>query len=429
MIKIELSSNKMICNSGAAVALDMLQKLQYDSLVDDHLGERVKFGGYKHSDILKTLFISQICGGSCVEDVQQLRWEWEQHPTFKVCSPDTVLRLLSELKQEDTVIPSLTSKTGVVHYFNVNMHINELLVKVGLRTGLLQSYKPYTLDYDNVVTPCEKYDAKCTYKSITGYQPAVASIGNLPVYIEGRNGNSNARFEMEQTLKNTFAVLDAQGIQIKKFRSDSAAYLKEVIDLMNERKITFYIRAMLSTKVKSSLPNLEWKTIKYNDLPVEIAETTYVPFRGKQRYRLIVHRKKREDRQLDAFTKDCYEYHGIITTDMDSTPAEIFGFYNQRGTSEKLFDVLKNDFNWNHLPSSFLAENTVYMILSAISCVLFEWLKSNVKQHFSGILQTHRLKQFIFRFVSVAGKWIHKGRQYFLKIFSLNRYDLLLLKT
>ena len=41
-------------------------------------------------------------------------------------------------------------------------------------------------------------------------------------------------------------------------------------------------------------------------------------------------------------------------------------FYNQRGTSERTFDMQNNDFGWEHLPFSFMKENTVFMILTAL---------------------------------------------------------------
>lgn len=423
MIKIALCSEKMICNAGAAVALEMLQRIEFNALVDEHLGKRVKLFGYDYSDIFKSHFITQLSGGSCVEDVQQLREAWKDHPRFKVCSSDTVLRSLSELKVSDSVF---TTESGVRHRFNINTKMNELLLKVNVKTGRLQPGISYTLDYDNVITECEKYDAQFTYKKTQGYQSGVATIGNLPVYVEGRNGNSNARFRMKETLENCLNLLKKENVAVSKFRSDSAAYLQDVIEFLQGENITFYIRAMASQDLKLRIRNIKaWTGFRYNHLPVELAEMEYAPFGGVQTYRVILQRKKKQNGQTDAFSADAYEYHGILTTDTDSTPQEIFAFYNQRGSSEKVFDVLKNDFNWNRLPSSFLAENTVYMILSCMSCVLFEWLKDSVKSCISGIQQKHRLKEFIYRFVTAAGKWIRQGRQSILKIFSDRRYDLI----
>jgi len=50
-------------------------------------------------------------------------------------------------------------------------------------------------------------------------------------------------------------------------------------------------------------------------------------------------------------------------------------FYNNRGNSERNFDILNNDFNCNRLPFSFLNANIVYLFAAAISFTLFEWLK------------------------------------------------------
>ncbi|MDZ7845997.1 MAG: transposase [Owenweeksia sp.] len=61
-------------------------------------------------------------------------------------------------------------------------------------------------------------------------------------------------------------------------------------------------------------------------------------------------KEKRKDGQINAFTGEAYNYAVIITSDRDATPDEIVHFYNQRGTTEKEFDVLKNDFGWNNLP-------------------------------------------------------------------------------
>ncbi len=61
-----------------------------------------------------------------------------------------------------------------------------------------------------------------------------------------------------------------------------------------------------------------------------------------------------------------YVYRCIITNDWNSSETDIIAFYNKRGESEKNFDVQNNDFGWAHLPFSFLAENTVFMIVTAM---------------------------------------------------------------
>ena len=43
-----------------------------------------------------------------------------------------------------------------------------------------------------------------------------------------------------------------------------------------------------------------------------------------------------------------------------------FEFYNLRGGKERIFDDMNNSFGWNRLPKSFMAENTVFLLLTAL---------------------------------------------------------------
>ena len=78
-------------------------------------------------------------------------------------------------------------------------------------------------------------------------------------------------------------------------------------------------------------------------------------------------RENSSDNQLNLFTGDTFKYRSILTNDWDSSEKEVIEFYNQRGASEKTFDVMNNDFGWNHFTCSFLNENSAYLIIMAIA--------------------------------------------------------------
>ncbi len=61
-------------------------------------------------------------------------------------------------------------------------------------------------------------------------------------------------------------------------------------------------------------------------------------------------REKGKNNQIDLFTGDNLIYRSILTNDWERTEKEVIEFYNLRGSSEKLFDVMNNDFGWKHLP-------------------------------------------------------------------------------
>jgi len=64
---------------------------------------------------------------------------------------------------------------------------------------------------------------------------------------------------------------------------------------------------------------------------------------------------------------------------------------------------LNNDFGWSHLPFSFMAENMVFMMVTAM-------------------LKNFYLKAFILHFVSVPAKWVRTGRRNVLNLYTNKAY-------
>ncbi len=152
-----------------------------------------------------------LCGGECAEDITvHLRRELNQVKGFNVCSADTLLRMQKELATEKE---TFLSKSNIEHDFNINMDMNHLLVNLLVKTKqLLTGSNGYIFDYDNQFIPTEKYDSKRSYKKADGYFPVIASIGNFPVYIENRNGNSHVKYKQDETLKRAYCILTGNGM-------------------------------------------------------------------------------------------------------------------------------------------------------------------------------------------------------------------------
>jgi hypothetical protein len=388
-----------------------------DSFINEHIGKRGKKVDYSYADGLLTVAYSHLCGASCLEDINTLDEHIGYYPGLQLPSADTVARIMNELKMDNTTI----SNEGVVHEFNYNEKLNDLLQRLCLKTGLLNTTEKYTLDYDNVIFENEKYDAAKTYKMTTGYQPGIAAVGKQVIFVEGRNGNTPAAYKMKETLQHCFEGLRKNNIHIEHFRSDSAAYQKEVVEVVEKNSTHFYIRIDDSQTLRdaiSDIPEREWKKVKMGNQTIEMADTAFFPFGGKKAYRAVVQRRLRKDRQADAFTGSAYSYYAIMTDNEINSSEWITYFYNGRGSSEKNFDILNNDFNCNHLPFSFLDANTVYIIVAALSNILFEWIK-HVFYH-RGVITatTMRIKKFLFDFILLPSKWIKTARQWVLKIFT-----------
>ena len=401
-----------------------ISKIGLKQKIDKFLGIRAPQSEYRFSDVLLSLFYSQYIGSTCLEDVKGLKEHLGERSPIKVCSPDVIGDVCDDLKTANDVY---ISENKVRHEFNVNVGLNELLVDIGLLTGMLNRKTGNTVDYDNIALENEKYDSRRTYKMFNGYQPGVAFIGKLPVYIEGRNGNSNAKYKMDETLERCFSILKKKRIIIEYFRSDCAAYQEKVVKLAEKYVKYFYIRAMASADLYQRCKEIEnWKKIEINYKEFEIGETTYSPFGENKTYRVVVTRELRKDKQIDIYSETAYDYYGILTNDYVKTEEEVLVFYNNRAAAEPNFDILNNDFNWSHLPFSFLNQNTVFMILSAISLIIFEWIKKLYSKKVDFVNRAMRMKSFINKFVTLPAKWIKQARQMVLIYHSEKKYNLLI---
>lgn len=253
-MKITHSTGKITPFGGFNFCHNLICKTGIPNLIDSHLGKRVKYVGFDYSDILSNHMAIFLNGGDCTEDVNEhLRSHLKQIRGLSVCSADTILRGIKELS---TPTEELISASGIKHEFNINTKLNQLLLKASVKTGLLNKHTGYTLDYDNQVIATEKYDAKKTYKKYDGYQPGVASIGKLIVYVEGRNGNSQAKYQQAETLQRTFSLLESQFVKTKRFRADSASYQQDVIKIVKQKSQYFYIRAMRCANMEQQISRI-----------------------------------------------------------------------------------------------------------------------------------------------------------------------------
>ena len=110
--------------------------------------------------------------------------------------------------------------------------------------------------------------------------------------------------------------------------------------------------------------------------------------------------------------------HGL----KELTEKDIITFYNERGASEKNFDIQNNDFGWSHLPFSFMAENMVFMMVTAMLKNLYLYLVRHISDKVKPLKKTSRLKAFILHFVSVPAKYVRTGKQNVLNLYTNKNY-------
>lgn len=421
-----IKSNSISAFGGINFVFEHLNKLNISNIVSDSLPKLKSNSHYSWKDLFYSFLSIYYCGGDCIEDIHtNLRPHFENNPFVKLPSPDTLLKRLSELATENQ---SCKTKRGVVeHEFNTNDMLCELNMVILSKLGVFNA-EELILDYDNTILFNEKRDSKMTYKRDYGYQPGVCTINEEHIlYIENRNGNSDAKSFQIDTLQRLFEALEKVDIiKVKHFRADAASYQYEVIELLNQKSEFFYVGCRNSYVEKYFTQVEEWTTTEDEFGELQVGSIMITPFAQQAKehnanpkpYRLLVKRRLRKDRQINMVTQDAYEYRAILTNNFEMSDLEVAHFYGKRGNMERQFDILKNDFGWQNLPFSCLNQNTVFLYFSAMCRNLY----SNVINYFSSkcksLKPTYRIKKFIFRFIILPAKWIKQSRQMKLKVYN-----------
>lgn len=425
-----LESARINAFGGINFVLEELNTQGIPDLLKENLPVLPSQSRYSWKDNFYGLLSIFFCGGSYIEDIHtHLRFHIGQTPYCNFPSSDTLLRRIKSLSCKDEFCKT---KRGVIdHHYNINDRLALLNMRLLRSMGTFKQ-KELTLDYDNTIIFNEKADSVLTYKKEKGYQPGVCTINvNQVLYLENRNGNSEAKSFQDKTLKRMFKHMKTCGIsKPHHFRADSASYQYDVIQLLTKEVKNFYISVRKSyvSNYFSKISNWE-PTTDGNGGQIEIGELIYSPFakyytaaQTPCQYRLIVKRKPREDRQIDLITKTAHHYTAIVTNNTEKSAIQAMQFYNKRGAMEKQFDVIKNDFGWNHMPFSSLAHNTVFLFLTAMCKNIYHKVIEKFSKRFEGLQPNFRIRRFIFKFIILPVKWIKRSRTMQLKIYGKIAY-------
>ena len=297
MTKVAIKNENITSFGGIYHIMDVFSKLGFEKLTESVLGKRGSSGkAFCYGSIFGTLFFSYLCGGECLEDINALIGQFKQRPDTLLPSADTVGRGLKELAEENIVYKSETSDKS--YRFNTAEKLNILLLRMIRRMGLIKVGSHVDLDFDHQFIPAHKFDAKYSYKQDFGYFLGWASIGGIIVGGENRDGNTNVRFHQEDTLRRIMdRVTSELGMVIERFRADCGSFSKEIIQTVEQRCNTFYIRATNCDNRCEDFRQLkEWKSVEVGYEKCDVTSVSIDNLIEGKLYRLIVQRSPLKDK-------------------------------------------------------------------------------------------------------------------------------------
>ena len=306
MTKVAIKNENITSFGGIYHIMDVFSKLGFEKLTESVLGKRGSSGkAFSHGSIFGSLFFSYLCGGECLEDINALIGQFKQRPDTLLPGADTVGRGLKELAKKNIVYKSETSDKS--YSFNTAEKLNTLLLRMIRRMGLIKVGSHVYLDFDHQFVPAHKFDAKYSYKQDFGYFPGWASIGGIIVGGENRDGNTNVRFHQEDTLRRIMdRVTSELGVVIEHFRADCGSFSKEIIQTVESRCNTFYIRAANCGSLYENFRQLkEWKSVEVGYERCDVTSVSMDNLIEGKSYRLVVQRSPLKDKdgkqQTDMF--------------------------------------------------------------------------------------------------------------------------------
>jgi hypothetical protein len=425
-----IKSNTKISHFGGVLPiLKFLKSFKIPELIRDCLGTRVKQAKYSYEDVLISWMLTNYCGGYRLDHITSKSKHLSIIPGLKLPSHDTLGRVLKKLANDISLDFAKNSTdrdkkfdtTVNGQQININEPMNNLLLQTTVQLGLINPGETHTLDLDVTVVPNECFDAKMSYKRTRAYAPMIASIGQLPIFIENRNGNVAPLSRILENVKTSIDRLEEQNIKIDKVRMDSGGYALDAMEYMDRKGVKFYIGAKRSAGMMNVIgKHKKWRRIEFETTQwVWKCQIADVPFRmvhGDVDHRLVVLRtkiKKKKKAPAKWLEYEGYAYRVIITNDHEGVAEEIVHFHNARGAVERSYDVLKNCFGFRLPPFSNMNENTVFMLLSALTNNVYHALVRWVSTEFEELSPVSRLREFIQKFVEVSLTFVNKTPVFF----------------
>ena len=402
-LKVE-KSKRVVTTSFAGLPL-LTELAHHVGLVSDldsipYLWQRA--GTYATSDYLMGLALTLAAGGDGLEDT-------------RVLAADPGLRQL--------VLPGMPKPNSLGEFLRrfsqrSLFRLGEVVTQHAVRQ--IQPGQTVTVDFDSSVIESGKEDAKQTYKGFSGYNPLLAWVDELDLFLAGvfREGNASPQSHLPSLLRYCHHRLPA-GARMR-FRSDSAGYRMDVVAYCDRHAIDFAIRADLDPAVVGvieTIPDKAWQLVVRGNDTFLLAETVHVAGTPKNdrylqlpAFRLVVIRRTG---QLDLFKKPV-EFYPILTNLPESWSAEqVVDFYNGRGRMEKAIGEAKNGFALHWLPCGDLFANAAYFQTALLAYNLARTFK---RVALPQAWQAFAIKKLRFRLLCHAGVIVRHAHRVVLRL-------------
>jgi hypothetical protein len=432
---IEDSSRVLLTSfGGLPLVMETFRALGLPQSIHKHLPLQKRPGKYEEADYVESFVSVFAAGGDCFDDFQLLRKDPAlQKLGLKVPSPEAARFFVNAFQEEEKLLGRLPHEAFIpeeTEWLQGLEKVNRDLIR---KTTLGKSPWRATIDIDATIIESDKREAFYTYLGCRGYQPVIAYWvePDLIVADQFRDGNVPAGTRLKEVLQTALRALPPT-VRLVRFRSDSAAYVHELLDWCREEipgrpRIEFAISADMSEELRAAiqkLPAKAWKSLrKVNEKGLivgrkEWAEVEFVPTKASRkkgmkpdRYLVIRIRPAQEELFADGHR---YHYFAVVSNMWGWNGERLLRWQRERcGTVEKVIDVLKNDLACGSVPCKRFFADAAWFRLNVLAYNVLAVMK---RQSLPCSWWATRLKALRFHLLHVAGRLLVHGRRIYLKI-------------
>jgi hypothetical protein len=398
-------SSKVLMTSfgGLPLVMEAFRALGLRQSIRKHLRLQQRSGKYEEADYVESFVSLFVAAGDCLDDFHLLRQDAALGKLgLKVPSPEAARFFLNAFHQEEALVGQIPHQAFIPEETQLLMGLGEVNRDLIRKATRREAPWKATVDIDATVMESDKREARVTYLGSRLLEVLQKAVGVLP-----------------------------PSVRLIRVRSDSAAYVHELLDWCREEKkarssIEFAISADVSEELRAAIrevPEAAWKPlrkIKEKGLVVgrrEWAEVEFVPShpsRKKQMQpdRYLAIRIRPAQGQLFA-DGNAYHYFAVVTN-MGWEGERLLRWQRERcGTVEQVIDVLKNDLAGGTLPCKRFFANATWFRLNVLAYNVLSVLK---RQSLPSTWWTTRLKALRFHLLRLAARVVSHGRRIYLKV-------------
>ena len=468
----EQTESGMTALAGLPAYLELAIVSGLTDSIQRHLGECAKKEqGWTDTQIVMSLVLLNIAGGDSVDDLrilekdeglvkvvrqlgfsghprkerreQERRWRKERKRAFP--SPSVVFRYLTSFVNpaEETkrargraFIPAANERLQALR------RVNPDLLRFAQRKS---PQTEATLEMDASIVETTKQDTLFSYQGSPSFQPLSVRWAELDLvaHSEFRDGNVPAGYQNLRVFQEALEVLP-KGVQKVYFKSDTAAYQKELLiycaEGQNERfrVIEFAVGVDVTAEFKKAVAAVEEK--EWHPLEREIegrklatgqewAEVCFVPTwaaRSKKgpSYRFLAIRELLGQKEFPGMEAQLpfptlnwgekqYKLFGVVTN-RDLAGDKLIWWSRERcGKGEEMHAIMKNDLAGGHLPSAHFGANATWWAIMILAFNLNSLMKHLALPEG---WESKRLKAVRFGFINLAGRVVNRSRQLIIRL-------------